>query len=497
MASVAAEADPATFHDSGTDCYPVGDVSLEVDAEEAEEPNEEEVEEDKTPPSWSEDERAAYLDSLGLVSLPGEEAVWRFLEDILSMAPLPAPWTTERDIMQKLFYVNQATGETSWGHPVEPVLRELAGICRTSLTLPDRVREACLSSMHTQWKAEAVHEYGKWCSAQDDNGEAYYCNLDTGEAMWDNPADSILPPYQLRLGALDKLRDIGYINRLQLKGEPAEALQAPGPSNPGLTEASSFFTSDPLEEAVEQEQTVIEAKMREPQMQALEEVDERAADKIRIANTVRQAFTSVQSQTIQANDILARSLVDDFAKAVLPLKMQVKDLEKIQAESSKLAAASKDKLDLQAKQMADEMQTAYDLVRPPHSNASNWWWTRTAPLQDDPDISGSKLDYLAKKVAKRRLDFTRPAAGVSAADSQYLGKSEDQIRRLALDRSNLNEQLMNMRESELRKRKELTRLRLEWKKRQLEMQWKTDQHESQLKAEMQHFLPQANRPHSQ
>jgi len=141
--------------------------------------------------------------------------VQRFLADAVVAAPLPLPWAMGRSSKGRHFFVNRRTGATSWSHPLESLLRELAGICRRCLSLPVELRLALLDSLHKRWDADARGEYVKWHSVEDSSsGRTYYCHRETGEAMWEHPAEALLPAHYLRIKCLERLRNERYIARL-------------------------------------------------------------------------------------------------------------------------------------------------------------------------------------------------------------------------------------------------------------------------------------------
>jgi len=171
--------------------------------------------------------------------------VQRFLADAVVAAPLPLPWAMGRSSKGRHFFVNRRTGETSWSHPLESLLRELAGICRRCLALSLDLRLALLDSLHKRWDADARSEYVKWHSVEDSSsGRTYYCHHETGEAMWEHPAEALLPAHYLRIKCLERLRDERYIARL-LSARPP-----PGcPSSRRLTQSrrvqpKAFYIGD-------------------------------------------------------------------------------------------------------------------------------------------------------------------------------------------------------------------------------------------------------------
>eukprot|EP00931_Biecheleriopsis_adriatica_P032260 TRINITY_DN1883_c0_g1_i1.p1 TRINITY_DN1883_c0_g1~~TRINITY_DN1883_c0_g1_i1.p1 ORF type:complete len:2056 (-),score=783.00 TRINITY_DN1883_c0_g1_i1:232-6399(-) len=161
---------------------------------------------------WSPEEQQDYVRALGVAKLPGEEHIVRFLSDSLSVSPLPAPWATHRDAEGRVFYGNMATGETSWRHPLEETLRELAGMCRVCCSLTRDMREPCVANLREGWEAQAREEFTQWYSVHDQpSGQDYYCNSQTGQTMWEHPAEVLLPGQYMKLKAADRLLDDEYL----------------------------------------------------------------------------------------------------------------------------------------------------------------------------------------------------------------------------------------------------------------------------------------------
>ncbi|CAL1166115.1 unnamed protein product [Cladocopium goreaui] len=170
-------------------------------------------------------EHWSYIESLGLAKLPGEELpgvpmtqlehIVRFLADSITASPLPAPWAAHRDEEGKVFYGNPTTGETSWEHPLEDVIRELAGMCRVCVSLSRSMRERSIADLREAWEVQAKEEFSQWYSAKDQSsGKEYYCNSLTKETMWEHPAEVLLPGHFLKLKSADRLLDEAYLQDL-------------------------------------------------------------------------------------------------------------------------------------------------------------------------------------------------------------------------------------------------------------------------------------------
>jgi len=147
----------------------------------------------------------------GLSDLVDGEAGMRFfLEDAIGGVPLPRPWAMQQRPEGCVLFLNCATGATSWRHPLEASLQELLVAGRHCLSLPTGLREEAVSNFCEQWSCEAKVEYEKWYSVPDDSGHPYYCHRETGEAMWEHPAEVLLPSHYMKIKSLNRLRDERY-----------------------------------------------------------------------------------------------------------------------------------------------------------------------------------------------------------------------------------------------------------------------------------------------
>jgi len=198
---------------------------------------------------WSGVERVSYLASLGIVSLPEEEGLLRFLEQAMARTPLPSPWAMRRDQHGQVFFTNKVTGVSSWNHPLEPSVRELAAVCRVCLTLPPKLRESCIAEVRGKWQAQAEAENRKWYAVQHGSGREYYCHAETGEAMWEHPAEVILPAHYLKIWSIQRLRDEACLTALRSPSGAAPGAAAAPPADAGAAGKQHEHTARPLQEA--------------------------------------------------------------------------------------------------------------------------------------------------------------------------------------------------------------------------------------------------------
>jgi len=168
---------------------------------------------------WSSADRACYLASSGIVLLPGEEPLLHFLKDAIGGVPLPSPWAMHRDEHGRVFFVDTSAGRASWSHPLTPSLKELAGVCRLCLSLSPAARRSRIASMHERWQREASAEWAKWYVVRPNTGQEYFCHRETGESMWEHPAEALLPAHYLKIKSIQRLGDEAYV--AELRTQPA------------------------------------------------------------------------------------------------------------------------------------------------------------------------------------------------------------------------------------------------------------------------------------
>ena len=147
-----------------------------------------------------------YLTTQGIVNVPGEENLLRVFQSVLKRAPMPAPWKIWHDrANNRFFFVKKSTGNTSWQHPLNSVLLELAGIARHHFTLPESRQADHIVMWGNAWDAQADVEIAKWNAATDENDMEYFFNTETNETMWERPEDVVLPELFLRRQFLARL----------------------------------------------------------------------------------------------------------------------------------------------------------------------------------------------------------------------------------------------------------------------------------------------------
>eukprot|EP00439_Symbiodinium_sp_Y106_P080201 s689_g18.t5 len=152
-----------------------------------------------------------------------------FLCDVLGSSVLPAPWSLCRDEHSGLFFWNQTSNETAWVHPLDAILRECMAAFQTCIQMPPNLRDQTLNTLQESWEAEITKLLFEWQQAEDDGGQVYYHNAEKQLSMWEHPSLVFLPRQYMREQALNRLRDLAYLERigaLASRGGSREIYQA-------------------------------------------------------------------------------------------------------------------------------------------------------------------------------------------------------------------------------------------------------------------------------
>lgn len=112
-------------------------------------------------------------------------------------------------------FTNAKTGESTWRHPLEDILKSLAEMYRKCAPLSPECRHQFLSGIHEEWDIEAKNEYKNWRTVMLDDGDKYYFNPVTQQAIWEHPASVFLPGHYMRVRAIERLRSQAYLDGLR------------------------------------------------------------------------------------------------------------------------------------------------------------------------------------------------------------------------------------------------------------------------------------------
>ncbi|CAL1146271.1 unnamed protein product [Cladocopium goreaui] len=194
--------------------------------------------------TWTLEERSQYLENQGIVTAK-QEQLSRFLSELLVECALPAPWQFCRDENKIVFFWNQNTNETSWVHPLDLTLREVAAVFLTCLQLPPVLRNQSLNALQESWEASIAELLLGWEQAEDEEGQKYFQNESKGESMWEHPSQVFLPIQNMKEYALNRIRDLAYLEQIGAvpsKGGSKEVYQALKTSKLKLAEHISMLS---------------------------------------------------------------------------------------------------------------------------------------------------------------------------------------------------------------------------------------------------------------
>eukprot|EP00929_Paragymnodinium_shiwhaense_P090665 TRINITY_DN50819_c0_g1_i2.p1 TRINITY_DN50819_c0_g1~~TRINITY_DN50819_c0_g1_i2.p1 ORF type:complete len:1116 (+),score=377.75 TRINITY_DN50819_c0_g1_i2:128-3475(+) len=188
---------------------------------------------------WTDSERAAYVAKLPLGKPKAPKALQKFLDMILAKTALPNPWVAQRDPHGRVYFANEATQSSSWGHPLEGALLEVGQVAGDLLALGDQDRDAAIRQQHGDWTQDAHAALGKWQPVDDGAGNEYYFHSETRETSWVNPEVELHASFAMKLEALGKLIDSVYVAQLMsLEPSPSSPSSPPARSSPGAESES-------------------------------------------------------------------------------------------------------------------------------------------------------------------------------------------------------------------------------------------------------------------
>mmetsp|Transcript_82569 Transcript_82569/g.130556 ORF Transcript_82569/g.130556 Transcript_82569/m.130556 type:complete len:714 (-) Transcript_82569:49-2190(-) len=144
------------------------------------------------------------------------KAAERLIGELLPELSLPQPWVTFRSSKGKLFFLNPVSRSTTWRHPLEPALQEMAVLCKSLLELDDAWRSQLLSGQRETIDQEEQKQLSSWELTS--SGLWQHVSGDTTST---DPSHEISASSQLKRLALSKLQNPRYLAELLLMEPPA------------------------------------------------------------------------------------------------------------------------------------------------------------------------------------------------------------------------------------------------------------------------------------
>jgi hypothetical protein len=167
---------------------------------------------------WSSADRERLVERLQILALPSEQPILKFLADAIWMTPMPVPWAMRRSKDGEVFFVNKATRETTWKHPLKEAMRELVDVCRVVMKLAPDLRRQALGTLQGRWEAEIEGELAKWYEVKSSSGRPYYAHRETGQSVWEHPSRVLLPAHFLKTAQVERLKDDNYLQLIGFFG---------------------------------------------------------------------------------------------------------------------------------------------------------------------------------------------------------------------------------------------------------------------------------------
>jgi len=144
------------------------------------------------------------------------KAAERLIGELLPELSLPQPWVTFRNSKGKLFFLNPVSRSTTWCHPLEPALQEMAVLCKSLLELDDAWRSQLLSGQRETIDQEEQQQLSSWQLTSP--GLWQHVSGDTTSM---DPSHVISASSRLKRLALSKLQNPRYLSELLLMEPPA------------------------------------------------------------------------------------------------------------------------------------------------------------------------------------------------------------------------------------------------------------------------------------
>lgn len=134
------------------------------------------------------DDLRAYGQGLG-VELEDADLIWLVKEAF--HATLPLSWSEHTDDEGRLYFFREASGESSWEHPMDAVYRELVGLVKEA-RCDEAMGEATMRARYIHAHLRQVHQRALealdgWSGPYVSTEGEYYYNEDLKVSVWESP----------------------------------------------------------------------------------------------------------------------------------------------------------------------------------------------------------------------------------------------------------------------------------------------------------------------
>jgi len=134
------------------------------------------------------DDLRAYGEGLG-VEPEDSDLIWLVQEAF--HATLPLSWSEHTDDEGRLYFFREASGESSWEHPMDAVYRELVGLVKQARSVDDMgevtTRARLIHTHLRQVHQRALEALDGWSGPYVSTEGEYYYNEDMKVSVWESP----------------------------------------------------------------------------------------------------------------------------------------------------------------------------------------------------------------------------------------------------------------------------------------------------------------------
>jgi len=143
-----------------------------------------------------------FVKSLDVDPVKDREMLW--IAEEAFHAQLPPSWTEHTDGHGRLYFHNQATGESSWRHPMDGFFKDIVATYRRVLVTGGfwAVEDELVETEET-----IRTELLEWTELFDEHGDRFYHNRRTNESRFDDPRNGMYHNFYARIKVLAKMRE--------------------------------------------------------------------------------------------------------------------------------------------------------------------------------------------------------------------------------------------------------------------------------------------------
>lgn len=221
---------------------------------------------------------------------PGKAAE-RFITDLLPELSLPEPWVSFRSSKGKLFFLNPVSRDTTWHHPLEFTLREIAAFCKSLIQMDEPWRGEMLSSHMDTIDSDEQAELARW-----ELSDGHWRHGATGEVTSADPRSHVAMSFQCKRIAMQKLSNPRYLWELRQIEPPPER-----PKRDHMTAAIQWLMNN-LEDESQGSRTPLNSSRSQPAGNQVQEVEKQSEAEGLTAMSANKEQADEQLQANQGED---------------------------------------------------------------------------------------------------------------------------------------------------------------------------------------------------